>query len=812
MSRFFTFFIVIILLPAISFAGNVLKGKISDSHGVSLPGAIVEITDLKTGAAADTAGNYIIDNLPKGTYLVEVHELGFSTITQAVTINGITHKDFVLNESVIEKNEVVVTGSSLATEERKSLTPISSLSLKEMTQNAYTNVIDAISDLPGVTALTTGPSVSKPIIRGLGYNRIITLNDGVRQEGQQWGDEHGIEIDDYNVTRIEVLKGPASLAYGSDALAGVVNIISNPEIPEGRIIGNVTTNYQTNNGMGAVHVNLGGNQNGISWNAYATEKEAHDYSDKYDGSVFDTRFHNTNYGASAGINKSWGSSRLSLTIFDEKTGIPSGVRDTTPGANLGHFLKDVNAGGQDVLQLTTKADNTDYSMAVPYQHIQHEKLVWDNNIYLGNGGRIGITLGYQHNTRMEFDDVTQPNTPGLSLLLQTATYDLKYYLPTLIKGWQISTGLNGMSQWNTNEGSEYLIPNYQLFDGGVYAMAKKDWKKWTVSGGIRYDIRLMQAFEQTEFALYRQSMSTVPFQVFNNFKETFSNVSGSVGAGYNINDKTILKFNFAKGYRAPNIAELGADGVHDGTARYEYGNTSLTPENSLQTDLGISWSTKHVLINASLFDNYIKNFIYIRKLESANGVTDSIPAYNNATGYSAFIYNQGDANLYGGELYVDLHPHPFDWLHLENTISYVRGNLIHSVDGTNNLPYMPPARWLIELRAQSKSLTRYFRNAYAKVGVDLNSAQNNVFTAYNTETTTPGYTLLGAGIGADVTNGKKNTLFTLTLSGQNLTDVSYQNALSRLRYLDENLATGRTGIYNMGRNFSITCSIPLDVK
>ena len=809
--KLFTILFLLITIPVFSFAGNVLHGKITDNQGVSLPGAIIEITDLKTGAAADTGGNYIINNLPKGSYLVEIHFVGYATLTQVVTINGNTKMDFGLKESVIEKNEVVVTGSSLATEERKSLTPIQSLSIKEMHENSSTNVIDAISNLPGVTALTTGPSVSKPVIRGLGYNRIITLNDGVRQEGQQWGDEHGIEIDDYNVTRIEVLKGPASLAYGSDALAGVVNIISNPDIPENKIIGNITSNYQTNNGMATLHANIGGNSNGLSWNVYGTQKDAHDYHDNYDGYVYDTRFHNTDYGASVGINKSWGSSRLSFTTFNEKTGIPEGTRDTVPGLYLGNFIKDVNVNGQDVHALVSAADNHDYAMITPYQHIVHEKLVLDNNIYLGNGGRIGITLGYQHNTRQEFDNVTNFNTPGLSLLLQTATYDLKYYLPTLLKGWQVSTGINGMSQWNTNEGTDFLVPDYRLFDGGIYGMAKKDWKKWTIAGGMRYDFRVLGAYAKNEQVDSQQHQKILPFAVFNPFTDYFSNLSGSIGAGYNVNDKTILKLNVASGFRSPNIAELSADGVHDGTVRYEYGNTKLTPENSLQADLGLGWNSKHVMVNVSVFDNYIRNFIYIRKLLNTAG-TDSIPVYNNTQGYSAFVYNQGNANLYGGEVYVDFHPHPFDWLHLENTVSYVRGNLVQSVDGTNNLPYMPPARWLIELRAQKKSLTRYFKNAYAKAGSDMNSAQNNVFTAYNTETTTPGYTLFDAGIGADITNGKKNTLFTLTLAGTNLTDVAYQNALSRLRYTDENLATGRPGIYNMGRNFSILCSIPLDVK
>ena len=467
-------------------------------------------------------------------------------------------------------------------------------------------------------------------------------------------------------------------------------------------------------------------------------------------------------------------------------------------------MKSVLDNGVAAQAPTTAADHHSYDMVIPNQRIDHRKIVLDNNIYLGNGGRIGATIGFQQNNRKEFSDISQPTVPGLSLQLQTLTYDLKYYLP-MLKGWQVSTGLNGMTQTNRNQGTEFLVPDYDLFDIGVFAMGKKDWEKWTVAGGMRYDFRTMKAFQKTEVVSsntggYVFTMISDPFTAY------YANVSGSAGVGYNVSKEFMLKLNFSSGYRAPNIAELSANGVHDGTVRYEIGNTSLVPENSMQTDIGVSWSSEHIMINASVFDNYVRRFIYIRKL------FDSIPVYNNPDKYSAFIYTQGDVNLYGGELYVDFHPHPFDWLHLENTFSYVRGKLVTPVDGTDNVPYMPPARWLIELRAQKRQLSRYLRSAYAKVWVDMNSAQNNVFTAYNTETTTPGYTLLNAGVGADIIDRNRHTVCTVTLTAQNITDVAYQNALSRLRYTPENTVTGRPGIYNMGRNFSIVASIPLDLK
>lgn len=803
---------IALLCPLLSFAmpvgNNSLRGTVTGENGMPLTGAIVSIPDLRTGVSADSSGFYMLKNLPKGKYLVEVRLLGYSTITTQVAVNGETRHDFILKESLIERSEVVITGTSLATEERKSVTPIQSIRMKELHENVSTNVIDAITKLPGVNQLSTGPAISKPVIRGLGYNRIITISDGVRQEGQQWGDEHGIEIDDYNVSRIEVLKGPASLAYGSDALAGVINIISDEPLPQGRIEGNITGNYQTNNGLQALHARLGGNNNGITWGAYYTGKRAHDYQNVNDGYVFNSRFRNNDFGFNIGVNKHWGYSRLSFTSFNQQLGISEGDRDSATGK----FIKKVNDNGTEAEEIVTDADGKTYDRAAPYQRIAHQKLAWNNSLYLDNGGRIGLTLGYQQNTRKEYENVLDLGKPGLSFLLQTFTYDLKYFFPAW-KGWQVSTGVNGMQQHNGNKGDEFLVPDYNLFDIGTYAIAKKDWQKWSVTGGLRVNYRKIQADNLFVDSLGEKvaQLQEGGYARFSAFGKSFSNISGSIGTSYSVSERTILKFNLSSGFRAPNIAELSANGVHEGTIRYEYGNTGLKAESSFQGDVGVNYNGPHISADAAIFGNYVHNYIYIRKLNSGAG-TDSIPASNNEEGYPAFIYGQQNAFLYGGELYVDLHPHPFDWLHLENTFSYVRGITINGTDSTRNLPNIPAARWLTELRAQQKKIGGFLKNAYAKIGLDVNFGQNNIFSAYSTETTSPAYSLLNAGIGADVVNRKQQTLFTLTIAASNLTDAAYQNHLSRLRYAAVNNVTGNTGIFGMGRNISFMVSIPLVLK
>lgn len=788
-------------------AGNSLKGTVTDKSSHSpLPGATIYLPDLHIGASANAQGEYEIKNLPKGKFLVEVHYIGYAAFTASVQINGATQMDFTLSETLLEKNEVVITGVNMATTLKKTPTPVSVVRKDYLDATISTNIIDAIAKLPGVSQLTTGPAISKPFIRGLGYNRVVVVGDGVRQEGQQWGDEHGIEIDDYNVSKVEVLKGPASLVYGSDALAGVVNIVPPGSVPAGQIKGNVAANYLTNNGQISYHADIAGTtKGGFSWSAFGTQKFAHDYKNKYDGYVFNSKFKNTNYGASLGLNKQWGSSILRFTSFNQELGLVEGDRNEN-----GQFIKPVNNNGVADEAVATDDDFKSYSIGVPRQKITHNKLVWDNNLYLHNGGRLALTLGYQWNRRKEMGDVLAPDEPELFLKLNTFNYGLKYYLPEM-NGWQTTIGVNGMQQKNNIGGAEYLIPSYDLFDAGVFAVTSKTFDKLTVSGGLRFDNRHMN-IKGLQLNEDGEPVNNGGETKFATFDRDFSNVSGSAGLSYAASEQVTLKLNVARGFRAPNISELAANGVHEGTIKYEYGNEDLKPEVSTQGDLGVEFNSQHISLTASVFYNHINNFIFARKLVNAAG-SDSIPATDNEEGYSAFKYQQNTANLYGGEFMLDIHPHPIDWLHFENTVSYVRSSVSNGSDSTKYLPNIPAARWLSELKGKFKKVGGVMQNAYIGVQLDKTFAQNDIFYAYQTETATPGYTLLNAGIGTDFVNKKNNkVLFSLHLAANNLTDVAYQNHLSRLKYAPENEVTGRVGVFNMGRTFSMKVSIPIDFK
>jgi iron complex outermembrane receptor protein len=781
--------------------GN-LRGRVSDTRGGPLPGAIVELPDLHTGVATDDSGNYEFKELPTGRYVISVKLLGFETQSARVLVSGDATHDFRLSEAVLEQHEVIVTGTSAATEQRRNPMSVQSISGNQLKEQASTNIVDALSQVPGVQQISTGPAISKPVIRGLSGNRVLSMQDGIRQEGQQWGDEHGLEIDDENLSRIELVRGPASLAYGSDALAGVINVLSEPPPKKNTWEGDLGAGYQSNPGLATFHGRFAANPGLLNFGAYYNGKRAHDYENKYDGPVFNTRFRNDNYGANIGIERNWGSSRILFNSFNQQLGIAEGMRDSVTG----DFLKPVNDQGQLIYQHAD--DGKSYDPANPRQEIRHQKISWLNTFYGNDGARWNLNLAWQENRRREFDNVLNPSQPGLDLRLRTLNYTLHYVFPNIRQGLEFSAGVNGMLQKNSNEGIAFLIPDYQLFDAGGFVLVKQEWNKWTLSGGLRMDVRNLRSDDLFLDSVGIRTSGEVAGgeKLFSSFERTFSSPSGSIGVSYTPSKHFGGKLNFASGYRAPNIAELSANGVHEGAIRYEYGDHELKPEHSYQLDLGLQYNSEHISVNASGFYSFMPNFIFVQKLVSSTG-QDSIPQTRNEESFPAFAYTQHDARLFGGELYADFHPHPLDWLHLESTLSYVQGRTGYQDDSMKYLPMIPQTRCLIGLRAQTRKLNSWLSNAFARIEFDHYFPQNQVYSAYGTETSSLAYSLFNASLGFDLMQ-KDRRWASVIISAQNLTDEAYQNHLSRLRFADVNPATGRTGIYGMGRNISIRLEIP----
>ena len=677
-------------------------------------------------------------------------------------------------------NEVTVTGVTGDTKLKHATAPVSIVSPQVLRATASTNIIDAIAHQPGVSQLTTGGSISKPIIRGLGYNRVVVMSEGVRQEGQQWGDEHGVEVDGSSVNSVEILKGPASLMYGSDAMAGVVILHSKPTLAEGDMLANVSSEYQTNNGLFNYNLSLAGNQHGFVWDARFSDKMAHAYKNKYDGYVPGSQFRERAGRLMLGIDKTWGHSRLTWTAYHLTPGIVEGERNPETGE----------------LECSTNNVKT-YGKSLPFQQVKHYKLVWDNSLSLSSGYLKAI-IGYQQNRRQEFEE--SADEYELFFKLHTLTYDLRY-LTHECDGWKFSTGIGGMYQKSGNEGEEYLIPDYRLFDFGIYATTTKAiGDSWTLNGGVRYDHRRLHGDELIEDGEMR----------FTDFSRHFNGLTGSIGAVCNINKHFNVRLNLARGFRTPNMSELSSNGVHEGSIRYELGNQQLKAEYSLQADLGLDFTSRYVSAQVALFANRIDNYIFTHRLNQ-----------EIEEGYLTYAYTQGDARLLGFEAGVDFHP--VHSIHFSNTFSYVDARLMHASADTKYLPFTPAPHWASELKWElfhhshttvnhhhttDAAHRSFLNNLYVAAGLDCYLKQTHIYRADDTETKTPGYALLSLSAGSDIqVKGRK--VAELYITADNLLDKAYQNHLSRLKYADVNAATGRRGIFNMGRNITFKIVVPL---
>ncbi len=796
-----------------------LSGTITDkADGKPIFGASVSIPDLKNGTSTNAKGEYVLNHVPKGIYLVQVSYLGYSSVTQRVDFTKTSTLNIQLQVSAIESGEVVVTGVSKATEIKRNPIPMVAVGKTYLDQrSASGNVIDEIANLPGISAVTTGPNVSKPFIHGLGYNRVVTLQDGIRQEGQQWGDEHGIEVDQNSIDRIEVIKGPASLTYGSDAIGGVVNLISPTPVSEGKILGSVQGIYGTNQGLLNGSFRLYGNQNGLVWGTIISAKEGKNYQNQHDGRVYATGFKEKDARAMVGLNKSWGYSYLNASLYDDLQDIPNGSRDSVSR----QFTKQITEA--DLFRpIVSPSELNTYAIPSLHQHVQLYRIYDNSNFIIGNGNLI-VNLGYQFSHRREYTHPEASDIPGLNLHLSTYTYDVKYSY-TFANGYETTVGVNGQYQNNTIGGATaFPIPAYHQFDIGPFAIIKKSFGKLDLSGGIRYDSRSFTgqaAYIDTASGkfpeLYTGSNPTTTPNVISQFtalNKIFSGVSGSFGGSYNFSQAFLIKANIARGFRAPSIAELSANGPDPGSQIYHVGNSNFKPEFSVQEDIGAFLTLPGVSASVELFNNNIQNYIFQQQQLNPDGTPAVNPAFPL---YSIFTYVQSKARINGGEVSLDIHPLP--WLHFQNSLSLTYGQNLGNggkvPDSLKYLPFIPPLHTHSELRGTFSKGFSKFKNLYAFVGFDHYDAQNRFFSAYGTETYTAGYNLLSAGLGGDLVNQAGQSIVKLFIEGTNLANVNYQSNMSRLKYFDNAVtAPGvQRGIFNMGRNISFKVIVPFDLS
>ncbi len=718
-------------------AQNTLTGTITSKTGTPVMGTIY-IPQLEKGTASYFDGNYTLTNIPDGNYSVVFSSLGYGTVSQKLIFSGdkvLTH-DIQMTESVVEMEEVIVS-TPFHKLQSENVMKVERVSTSELNSSGAVTLADGIRNIAGVDIISTGEGIGKPVIRGLSSNRVLTYSQGVRLENQQFGDEHGLGINQSGVESVEVIKGPASLLYGSDALGGVLYL--NPEkfALSGETQGDISSSFFSNT-LGT-STNLGIQTSGekLKFLARGAYSSFSDYQTGGDYSVTNSRFNERDF----------------------KTGMQYlGIKFKS---TLRYNYNRSNIGIAEEIGEQTRSK----ALELPFQEVDNHILSLENTLFLKNSS-FDLKAGYLFNDRREFED--DPTTAALRMQLSTFNYDLKYNLPDFGK-FETIVGVQGMFQDNKNKGEEILIPDASTTDIGVLATTHYHLDKLDLQAGLRFDSRKIKSSPARDFGDPDYIAA---------IDRNFTSFTAALGGKWDLFKMVSARLNFASGFRAPNLAELTSNGIHEGTNRYERGNYNLTNEQNFQTDLSVEYRNEHVEFFVNGFYNAVNDYIFI---SPTNELIDETPVYD---------YLQDDAKLFGGEIGFHLHPHRLDWLHFESSFETVTGKL----ENGNYLPLIP-----------ANSLQNTFRveleDGLIRKGSNVFVTLKNTFDQSrvgNFETRTGGYSLLSAGVESSFKIEK--LLLKIGINGTNLTDKKYVAHLSRFK---------PDGIYNIGRSVNVNLRLEI---
>ncbi|MBU2527025.1 MAG: TonB-dependent receptor [Bacteroidetes bacterium] len=715
-----------------TFAQNQITGTVKDaSTGELLQGASVYIPKLEKGTVTDQNGVFTLNNLPGGMVRLVISLLGFETYSTNVNLsNNTSDVSISLKPSVFEMNEVVVS-TPFQKLQKENVMKIEKASVESLLQSGAPTLAESLTNIPGVSNFSTGISIGKPVIRGLSGNRIVVYTQGVRLENQQFGDEHGLGLGEGGFESVEVIKGPASLLYGSDALGGVLYFTPENFAPDNKISGDASVEYVSN--TQGVKSNVGVKMSGETFKFLIRGSVAShaDYETPDDGRVTNSRFNEQDLKTALGYNKNNFKTTLRYNFNRLRIGLPEEIG----------------------------AQSKSKSIELPFQDIDNHVLSSQSALFLKNS-HLELNLGYLYNHRKELED--SRTDPALGFQLTTFNYDLKYHLPKW-GNFETIVGVQGMYQDNENFGEEQLVPDAITKDIGFVATSLYTFGQQALQFGIRVDNRNIRAEDKGEFG---------EEGFFENFDRSFTAFNASLGYKIAFAKNYLARLNVASGSRSPNLAELASNGVHEGTNRFEIGNVNLDKEQNIQVDLSLEFANQHFELTADGFFNRINDFIFV------------VPEDRFVGEEQVFNFAQEDANLYGGEIFLHLHPHPLDWLHLESGFELVLGKIL----GGDDLPLIPAKTISNTLRVEWKDV-KLFKNFYAFAKHQYTFEQNKVSSF---ETPTADYNLVSAGLGAEL--NLKNNLIRWSVSATNLFDETYIPHLSRLKI---------DGIPNIGRNINL---------
>lgn len=714
----YIFLIILMGFTTMGFAQNSVSGTIKNQNNETISNVEISVSDANIHTKSDENGQFEIKNLPIGKWTLIFKKEKFEIKSEQISIGKEEQKilDIILEEEEHHIDEILVSSVFNKTQ-NENVVKIDHINLKQIQNEGAINLSDALATNPGVSVVSTGVSIGKPVIRGLSGNRVLTYAQGIRLENQQFGEEHGLGLNSNGQESVEIIKGPASLLYGSDAMGGVLYF--NPE------------KYAANNKT-EFFVNQVVNSNTQGSNSSVTLKAS---EEKFKFLV------QNNYITHADYKTPNGETVVNTRFIEKDFKVGTSFATSRYVADFRYNYNDLNLG----LPEEDIEDSRLRTPLFPSQKIENHLLSFNQKLFFKNS-KLEATAGYVFNDRKELESTEEV---ALFMKLKTFNYNVRYYLPDLGK-FETIIGFQGMNQENRNFGEERLIPNAKIADIGFFGTSQYKFNKSLLQFGVRYDFRNVNIEEFGEIGTEGS---------FQKLDKNFESVNASFGFKTEITEKITTRINVATGFRAPNLSELSSNGVHEGSNRYEIGNQNLKNEQNFQVDLNVDYNAEHFDFFANGFYNNINNYIFISP--NGNTIDDNL----------VYDYLQNNAVLYGGETGIHLHLHEIDWLHMTSSYEMVIGKL----DNKTSLPLIPANQWKNNFRANF-DVSKNIKNSFIFLQANYTFNQNNV-SEFETETND--YLLLSSGIGTDIQLNKSK--FNVYLTATNLLNKEYVAHLSRLK-------------------------------
>ncbi len=734
-----------------------IKGKITDQDQKYLVGVSVQIKNTKFSVLSDSLGNYQFKNVCSGPYLLIYSSLGKILASKTIVVTHQHEANISLKTANIALQDLVITGQKL---ENTTLNK-NTITGQALASTRGLSLAESLKDITGVTSLQTGSSIAKPVIHGLHSSRILILNNGIRQEGQQWGAEHAPEIDPFVANQLTVLKGPSGIRYGSDAIGGIILVEQAPLKDTPEIHGEANAVGFMNGKQGILSTMLErGLGKGLAIRLQGTAKRGGDVKTS-NYFLQNTGLAEYNFMAMASLKHERFKGEVLYSQFNTQLGIFT-------GSHIGNTT-DLQLAIDRGTPLAIYTPNQGrFGIERPYQDIRHNLLKIKGVISLKNEHKLALTLAKQYNYRAEYDITRNNQGASQGFELDTYTTEIVFEHAPIRQKLSGTIGLSTLYQANVSTGKlgqplikTVLIPNFENLNLGIFWIEKYVAPRWEAALGLRYDSRSLRAFQKTN-AL--QSNTEVSIN-----QKINHHASASFGLAYLPSQNLNFKLNTAMAWRPANVHELFADGVHHGAAAYELGNENLSPETAYNISLDTEYQLNKHIFKVSFYQNYIQNFLY---LQAQNNYKLTIRG-----AFPSFAYIQNNAVFRGFDFESQHQITKRFSVHNKFAFLYVR-----DTDTQQYLVNIPANRLEHLLKYTFFKDKSFVQMGYLHVFEQKNIEKNSDFAP-----PPPAYSLFSLQVGYS----HKNNTWHLGIS--NLFNQSYREYLNRQRYFADDL----------GRNLSI---------